>query len=90
VNVTYLSDVERGRRVPPASDRIFLIARILGTDPAPLLEAAARVRGAFELEAEGVTEQARKVGAQLQAHWSDLSPHDLSDIEAVLARKKDR
>jgi transcriptional regulator with XRE-family HTH domain len=88
VNVTYLSDVERGRRVPPSAERILHIARILGANPVPLLEAAARVRGAFELEAEGITDQARNVGAQLQAQWSSLSADDLNGIEAVLTRKK--
>src|SRR5258706_6084478 len=44
VSIAYVSDVERSRRNPFSDDRIFTIARFLGADPLPLIEAARPTR----------------------------------------------
>ena len=84
VSVPYISDVERGNRSPFIQGRLLEVARFLGSDPARLLGAAAREKGAFELDAASVTEKAREVGAALARGWSGLSDEDLEKIRAIL------
>lgn len=84
VSVPYISDVERGNRSPLASERVLAVAEFLACDPKPLIHAAAREKGAFELDARSVTCKAQEVGAALARGWSDLSEEDLEKIKAIL------
>jgi len=87
VNVTYLSDIEHGRRGPFNKTRIELAARVLGVPADDLLEAAAESRGAFELDAKEVGPVARRVGASLMRGWPDLTDGELTEIEKIVGRK---
>ena len=50
VSVVYVSDVERGNRRPFSNERIIKVARLLKTDPAPLIGAADIDRGVIEYD----------------------------------------
>ncbi len=89
VSIVFISDVERGNRHPFTSDRIIKTAAFLKTDPEPLLLAAAKVRGAFELDATGVSGKAREVGAALMRGWADLDEADLDKIAQIMRRRED-
>jgi hypothetical protein len=53
------------------------------------LLAAAKVRGAFELDATGVSGKARQVGAALMRGWADLDEDDLDKIAQIMRRQKE-
>lgn len=86
VSVTYVSDVELGRRAPFAPERIISTGAYLGVDPAPLLAAAAKMKGAIELIAANASLRQLAVGAGLMRHWTELSDEQLAEIEKVLDR----
>ncbi len=86
VSVSYVSDVERGYRQPWTNDRILQIAKFLGTNPIPLLEAAATVRGSFELDAN-VSQVGREVGASLTRAWSALTDEDFRALEEIAQKR---
>lgn len=88
VSVVYVSDVERGNRAPLTPERILRTAHFLGVDPEPLLIAAARSRGAFELDATRVSGKAREVGAALMRGWKDLNDEDLEKIARIVRRRE--
>ena len=50
VSVVYVSDVERGNRRPFSNERILKVARLLKTDPAPLIAAADIEKGVIEYD----------------------------------------
>ncbi len=50
VSVVYVSDVERGNRRPFGNERILKIARLLKTDPIPLIAAADVEKGVIEYD----------------------------------------
>ena len=63
VSVVYVSDVERGNRRPFNNERILKIARLVNTDPAPLIAAADVERGVIEYDiAKGKPLEAEVVG----------------------------
>jgi transcriptional regulator with XRE-family HTH domain len=84
VNVSYVSDVERGVRAPFTKENIIRAAKFLGVDSRPLLAAGAASRGVFELKATGVTETARRVGAALMRGWPELSEDQLKQISRII------
>jgi len=50
ISVVYVSDVERGNRKPFGNERIVQIAKFLGEDASPLIEAADWERGVIEYD----------------------------------------
>lgn len=84
ISVPYLSDVERGNRLPFNNERIRNIAVFLKVDPVPLLTAAARSRGFFELTASSISPTAERVGAALLRGWPTLSDDKLNQIASIL------
>jgi hypothetical protein len=59
IAVSYLHDVESGRRLPLDSRRTIALAKALRTDPMLLLVAAAKVRGVVEVHGdEGIIRRA--------------------------------
>jgi transcriptional regulator with XRE-family HTH domain len=88
VSIVFISDVERGNRHPFTPDRIIKTAAFLKIKPEPLLLAAAKVRGAFELDATGVSGKARQVGAALMRGWADLDEDDLDKIAQIMRRRE--
>jgi transcriptional regulator with XRE-family HTH domain len=87
VSVSYISDVELGSRTPLSTPRILAAATFLSADPKPLLEAAAKQRGSYELEATAVSETARRVGAALSHGWKRLTDEDLERIYAIVGSR---
>ena len=88
VSVVFISDVERGNRHPFTAERIIRACEFLGIDPEPLLLAAAKTRGAFELDAKRVSGKAKEVGAALMRGWKDLNDEDLEKIGSVVRRRE--
>lgn len=89
VSIVFISDVERGNRHPFTPDRVIKTAQFLKINPEPLLLAAAKVRGAFELDATGVSGKARQVGAALMRGWADLDENDLDKIAQIMRRREE-
>ena len=50
VSIVYVSDVERSNRRPFGNERILKIAKLLKTDPGPLISAAIVERGVIEYD----------------------------------------
>ncbi len=87
VSVVFISDVERGNSHPLTANRIIKAAEFLKINPEPLLLAAAKIRGAFELDATAVSGKARQVGAALMRGWADLDEGDLDQIAKIMRRR---
>lgn len=88
VSVPYISDVERGNRAPLTKENILKVAAVMGVDPAPLLAAAALAKGAFELEAENISEAGREAGAFLAREWRSLTDDDYRALQDLLRRRR--
>jgi transcriptional regulator with XRE-family HTH domain len=65
MSVVYVSDVERGNRLPFAPEHLELLAVTLSCDRKELLQLAAEARGAFELPTAKMPAQARDFVAGL-------------------------
>ena len=90
VSVVYVSDVENGNRPPFTKERVLSAAEYLKTDVEPLLAAAAKTRGVFELDARKVSQKAQEGGAALMRGWPDLTDEELEGIEEIVGRSKQR
>ena len=88
VSVVFISDVERGNRHPLTPERIIRACEFLEIDARPLLLAAAKSRGAFELDAKRVSGKAREVGAALMRGWKELNDEDLEKIARIVRRRE--
>lgn len=84
--VVFVSDVERSNRLPLEPRKIVEAAVFLSADPKPMLAAAARERGSFQLDT-GVGPKASQVGVALMENWSELSDETIEEIAAALGRK---
>jgi transcriptional regulator with XRE-family HTH domain len=80
VSVTYISDVERGNRAPLTKDNILKAAAAMKIDPSRLLAAAAESKGAFELEADHLSDAGREVGAYLSREWRTMTDDDFNAL----------
>lgn len=87
VSVTFISDVERGRRGPLSPDNVTKAAEFLGVDPKPLLTKAAKEKGSIKLSAVNATPMHLAVGAGLARRWADLTPEQLQQIGKVLGEE---
>ncbi len=88
VSVTYVSDVERGRRGPLAPPAITKVAELLGVDPKALLTTAAAERGSISLSDLDSSPLHLAVGAGLARRWADLTEEQLREIGKVLEQVK--
>lgn len=82
VTVTYVSDVELGKRAPFTDERIKQAARFMVVNPQPLIEAAGRCRGFFEIRP--VRPMHYDVGAALARRFHDLSDDQLTAIRQIV------
>lgn len=89
VSTTYLSDVERNTRTPLTKARILAVAAHLGINPQPLLTAAARDRGAFELDTNDASERKLAVGAMLARRWPSLSDDQLQELARIVGEDEE-
>jgi transcriptional regulator with XRE-family HTH domain len=85
-SVPYVADVENARRGPFTTEDIIKAATLLGTDPEPLLAAAAIKRGRVELDTRSA--KAIEVGAALARVWSDLDDKELQAIATAIAHHR--
>lgn len=88
VSVSYLHDVEAGRRAPFDSDRIRALAKYLECSSAILLGAAAMSNGHYTLPVREKVPEAHRVGSLLQSRWRHLTPVELLAVEKVIAKEK--
>lgn len=84
VSVTYISDVELGRRAPLTRENILSAAKFLGASPDALLAAAAESKGVFELDAKGLAPKKSRLGAALARGWNDLSNEQVAKIAEIV------
>ncbi len=88
VSVVYVSDIERGKRNPPAQDKIHKIASFFHTSPSTLLEAAALDRDRVELELDGEAESmSSRTALALARRWSTISDEELNEIMKILSKE---
>ncbi len=87
VSVAFISDVEKDRRSPLTPQRILAAAEFLDGDPAELLMAAAKTKGAFHLNAEEASPKKMAVGAALMRGWTELDDPSLDQINEIITRK---
>jgi transcriptional regulator with XRE-family HTH domain len=80
----YLSDIERGQRLPLDAARTIRLAAVLGCAPEPLLMAAVADRGVIEFNSPEARPLQREVGAALAVAWESLSDDQLRLILAAI------
>jgi len=85
--VSYISDIEHGRRPPWPAAKVIAVAGFLGFDEMALLRAAAEARGAVELDARNASKAKLQLGAALARSWSGLSDEQAARIAHVLDPK---
>lgn len=83
-SISYISDVERGNRMPFQKEDIEKFANLTGADEIQLKILAAQSRGFFTLNADGISSQAQKVGVALMRKWTHLDEEKLRKIERLL------
>lgn len=91
VKVSYLCDVENGRREALNDDRIEMATRLFGSSAETIekLKDSARKdsverRSQFRLPAEGTSRDAREVAAALERRWTQLTPEQLRELRKVV------
>lgn len=85
-SVSYISDVELGQRKPFKAPEIVRIARLLGTDAQPLIEAATRERGAVHIASQ--REDVMETAAGFARSADRLSPKKLEEIRKILEEEE--
>lgn len=91
VSITYLSDVERGRRSPFSEARLQSATSILDLRPPQhqqLLAAAAESRGYFELPTSHSPAK-QELGAALARGWTDLDESQARRLLRALDKEED-
>ena|ERR1017187_7173340 len=91
LSVVYVSDVERGNRKPLSNERIVRIARFLGEDPTPLMEAADWERGFIEYDIRKARPLEADVVGGLVAGLArgGVTDEQLQTIKTILAERTD-
>jgi transcriptional regulator with XRE-family HTH domain len=87
VSVSYVSDVELGKRAPFTDDRIKTIAAYFGIKPEPMIEVAGRCRGFFEIHPQN--QMQFKVGAALARRFGELSDDQLAKLQEIVGEEDD-
>ena len=91
LSVVYVSDVERGNRKPLSNERIVRVARFLGEDPTPLMEAADWERGFIEYDIRKARPLEADVVGGLVAGLArgGVTDEQLQTIKTILAEHTD-
>lgn len=84
-SVPYVSDIELGRRKPYSSEKIERLATRLGEPVGPMLAAAARERGAFEVP-EDSSPHVVEAMAAMWRQLPDMTDEGLQELEDVIAK----
>lgn len=83
VTVTYVSDVENGKRTPYTRERLLKVAHFLSAPPGRLLIVRSMCTGTFELPTLG-NSRADGLAAALSANWDKLTADQIARIGAAL------
>ena len=86
-SIVYLSDIERGRRNPPAVDALKKMALFLQCNEDELIDSANKERKRVEIELKSGSINATDTALLLARRWSDLTEQQLSDIMEILKKK---
>lgn len=86
-SIVYLSDIERGRRNPPAKNFISQLAEFLNVKASHLLNAADRERGFVELNLNNATSTKTKAALTLARSWNNLTEEDWDEIIKLISEK---
>lgn len=82
LSVSYIADIEHGRRQPLPQDRLAKLASMFAASSVERLMAiAAECRAAFQLT--GYSPKAVTVGAVLERRWSGLTEGQLEEIKKI-------
>lgn len=84
VGLSYLSDVERGRRDPLSDTRIKQIAHFFGADPTPLLVAAMKERGRIVLNVAKKNKNRVHAALLLTLWWPQATNEEVEKLVALL------
>jgi transcriptional regulator with XRE-family HTH domain len=87
-SVVYLSDIELGRRNPPATDKIFALAALLHEPTEEFLNSADTDRQRVELELDERRPHLTEAALMLARSWNGLSDDDALLIKQILAGRK--
>jgi transcriptional regulator with XRE-family HTH domain len=87
VTVSYVSDVELGKRAPFTDDRIKQASSYLGVNPEPFIELAGRCRGFFEIRPQNPMQY--KVGAALARRFGELSEEQLERLQEIVGEEEE-
>jgi transcriptional regulator with XRE-family HTH domain len=81
VSVSFVSDIEHGRRPPLDQNRIRLAASLFGCDPTPLLISASKKQGTIALDVtKKDTPLREEAAASLARGWPDYTEDDLRTL----------
>ena len=83
-SIVYISDIERGRRNPPSSDKIEKIAQVIAVPVEHLLDLATKEKGRIELDLEGAGPNLEEAGLVLARSWKDLSEEQAQKILDII------
>jgi len=86
-STVYVSDLERGRRNPPAPEKIHEIAEFLDIRVDELLDLANEDRQRVELNLLQKSPRQAKAALMLARSWDGLSDEEADNIVKVLERK---
>ena len=86
--VVYLSDIERGRRNPPAAEKIVEMGRILGTGTQELLELAAKAKESVTLSVKDKSPMVEEAALVLARQWAEIGDKEAGKIVKILGGKK--
>lgn len=87
VSVVYVSDIERGRRNPPQTDKLIKIAHLLNIDVHTLEDWADRDRSRVELNFESRTEIVSDAALVLARKWDTLTDEEASEIMEIFKKR---
>lgn len=89
VSVVYVSDIERGRRNPPAGEKLRRMAAALNLDFKEVEEWAIKERQRVELDLDTRTEVVSNAALMLARRWDTLSDEEAGQIINILNRSKE-
>lgn len=86
ISLSYLSQIENGRREPPDDKTIATLAVLLEIDITELLKIAHQDKLRVELGLLNLGPKKRELAITLQRSWDELSELDALEIEKILSK----
>lgn len=85
ISISYLSQMEIGKREPPNEEIVKGLAKVLELSQLELLKIARTDRDKIELGMLNLGPKKREMAIALQRSWTELSEDDAQKIENILA-----